>query len=189
MKKTSKLTSAAVLLVAGLVLLLCAGCAEDSSAVVAQGKVDNIRWALDDDGCLSFTGTGALPGVEYSLNIDTGLSDTVRPTWYDYRDQVEKVIVGANIDSVSMNAFMSFSLLRVLDISATVSSVDGYAVSGCPALERVIVRGAGTELERFCIGYVGGTPEDVMSGVTFEGVRGSDAERYAAACGADFESL
>ncbi|MBE6759105.1 MAG: hypothetical protein E7554_03340 [Ruminococcaceae bacterium] len=188
MKRTAKLTSVAALL-AALVLIFCVGCSDGSSAVVAQGKVDNIRWALDDAGKLSFTGTGALPGVEYSLNMDTGLSDTVRPQWYDYRDQVEEVIVGANIDSVSMNAFMSFSSMRVLDISATVESIDGYAVSGCPALEKVIIRGEHTELERFCIGYVGGVPEDVMSDVTFEGVRGSDTERYASACGADFDAL
>lgn len=191
MKRTStaKLTVIAAILLASLLMLTVAGCSGGSAEITASGKVDNIRWALDDEGCLSFTGTGALPGVEYVLSMDTGLSETVRPEWYAYRDQVKTVIVGANIDGVSMNAFMGFGSLRVIDISATVEHVDGYAVNGCAALERVIIRGAGTGLERYCIGYTGGTPEAVMSGVVFEGVRGSEAQRYASECGAKFSAL
>ena len=186
---TAKLTGIAAVVLAAVLMLACAGCGGGSADIVASGKVDNIRWALDDEGCLSFTGTGTLPGVEYVLSMDTGLSQTVRPEWYSCRDQVEKVIVGANIDGVSMNAFMNFTALRVIDISATVEHVDGYAVTGCASLERVIIRSGGTKLERYCIGYTGGTPEAVMSGVVFEGVRGSETQKYADDCGAKFSAL
>jgi len=191
MKRTiyATMRRAAVFVLTAVLVLACAGCSDSGSDVVAEGKVDNIRWALDDEGRLSFTGTGALPGVEYVLSMDTGLSETVRPEWYSFRDQVSTVIVGANIDGVSMNAFMGFGRLRTIDISATVEYIDGYAVNGCPALERVIIRGGRTELERYCIGYTGGVPEDIMSEVTFEGVRGSETERYAAVCGSHFDAL
>ncbi len=192
MKRTinAKLTAvAAAAIIAALMLVAAAGCSGGNADIVAGGKVDNIRWALDSEGCLSFTGTGALPGVEYVLSMDTGLSETVRPEWYSYRDDIKEVIVGANIDGISMNAFMGFGSLRVIDVSATVEYVDGYAVSGCSALEKVIIRGGRTELERFCIGYTGGTPENVMSGVVFEGVRGSQTQKYAEDCGAKFSAL
>lgn len=191
MKKISnvRLSAAAAAIILAILMLNAAGCGGGTAGIVADGKTDNIRWALDTEGCLSFTGTGTLPGVEYVLSMDTGLSETVRPAWYSCRDQVKTVIVGANIDGVSMNAFMGFGNLRVIDISSTVAHVDGYAVTGCPALERIIIRGADTELEKYCIGYTGGLPEAVMSGVTFEGVRGSQTQLYAADCGAKFSAL
>ena len=127
--------------------------------------------------------------MEYVLSMDTGLSETIRPEWYSYRDQIEEVIVGANIDGVSMNAFMGFGKLRVIDISTSVKHVDGYAVTGCPSLERIIIRGEHTDLERYCIGYTGGTPEDVIYTVTFVGARGSQVQQYAAECGAKFSAL
>lgn len=179
---------AAVLLLAAVMLTVSVGCS-GSAEVVAEGKVDNIRWILDDEGCLSFTGTGTLPGVEYVLSMETGLSETVRPDWYEHRGEVTAVNVGANIDGVSMNAFMGFPVLRTIDFSATVQHIDGYAVNGCPSLEKITIRCPRPELERFCIGYSGGTTEAVMEGVTIVGERGSQAESYAKTCGAKFSAL
>jgi|GEM_PF-1569428 len=174
------------------VLMLCTmlcGCAGKKAEIVAEGSVDNLRWALDAEGCLSFTGTGAIPGVEYILDAQTGQTVTVRPSWYDHRSAVTDIVIGGEIDSVSMNAFMSFGSLRTIDFGASVEHIDGYAVSGCPSLERVIVRAADPVLEKYCIGYVGGTPEDAMASVVFEGVPGSETQSYARECGAKFSKL
>lgn len=177
--------------VAAAVLLLTAfcGCSGAKSRIVAEGSVDNLRWALEADGCLSFTGTGAIPGVEYILDAETGQTMTVRPQWYDHRDSVTGIAIGGGIDSVSMNAFMGFESLRTVDLGASVLHVDGYALNGCPELERVIIRAAEVDMEKYCIGYSGGTPEDVMSSVTFVGVSGSEVQTYAKECGSKFSRL
>lgn len=170
-------------------LLTVIGCSGSGAQIAAQGTVDNVRWALDDDGCLSFTGTGAIPGVEYTLSMETGLSQTVYPEWYDYREQVTKVIIGTGIDSISMNAFLYFTSLEEMDISTSVTRIDGYAISGCTALERVIIRCPSVDMERYCIGYTGGIADSNLSGVTFVGAAGSQVEDYADACGARFSKL
>ena len=167
------------------VLTACGG----SASIVAEGKVDNLRWALDSDGCLSFTGTGAIPGTEYTLSMDTGLSEAVYPKWYDYRDQVTEVVVGTGIESISMNAFVSFPALRVIDLSESVKRINGYAVTGCYSLERVVIRCAGVDMQKYCIGYTGGTADSYLSGVTFVGAAGSQVKDYAEGCGAKFSKL
>lgn len=183
---------------ARIIIILCAavslltavcGCSGGSAQIISEGKVDNIRWALDDSGCLSFTGSGALPGVEYTLSMETGLSQTVYPEWYDFRDRITMVVVGSGIDSISMNAFMNFPVLRQIDFSATVNRIDGYAVTGCPALERVVIRCADVEMEKYCIGYIGGAADSTLADVTFAGIAGSQTEEYARGCGAKFSRL
>lgn len=170
-------------------LLSLAACSGGSATVVAEGKVDNLQWVLDSEGCLSFTGTGAIPGAEYTLSMDTGLSETVYPEWYDHQDQITKVVIGSGIESISMNAFMYFPSLCVIDMSATVKRVNGYAVTGCAALERVIIRCASVDMEKYCIGFTGGTADSYLSEVTFVGAAGSAVKRYAEECGAKFSKL
>jgi len=167
---------------------LCS-CSEKKADIVAQGSVDNLRWAIDEDGYLSFTGNGAIPGVEYILDAETGQTVTVLPKWYDYRDSVTGIIIGGGIDSLSMNSFMGFDSLRTIDLGASVLYIDGYAVSGCPRLDRVTIRAAEVEMEKYCIGYVGGAPEEVMSDVIFAGISGSEVQTYAKECGAKFNKL
>ena len=135
------------------------------------------------------TGTGAIPGVEYVFNTSTGLTDTVYPRWYDHRDSITRVVIGGGIDSVSMNAFMYFPELEEMDFAATVGAIDGYAVTGCSSLRRVIIRCPSVEMEKFCIGYSGGVAEDYLSQLVFQGVSGSQTESYAGLCGARFSRL
>jgi len=184
--RITALICSAVLLCA---LLAAAGCSGSRTQIIAEGKVDNLRWVLDDSGCLSFTGTGAIPGVEYALDAETGLTQTIYPGWYEHRGQITEVIIGGGIDSISMNAFMYFPALRVMDIAATVSTIDGYAVSGCTALERVTIRCASVDMEKFCIGFTGGAADSNLESVTFVGASGSQVEKYAADCGAKFSKL
>lgn len=171
-----------------LLLTVCA-CSGSTGGAVAKGSVDNLRWALDSKGCLSFTGSGAIPGVEYAFNTGTGMTDTIYPEWYDYREQITEVIIGSGIDGVSMNAFMYFPALREIDIAATVSVIDGYAVTGCTALERVTIRCASVEMEKYCIGYTGGTADSNLTDVVFVGAAGSQVQDYAGQCGARFSKL
>ncbi len=178
----------AIILSAVLLLTVC-GCSDKGSQIIAQGKVDNLRWAVDDGGCLSFTGTGAIPGVEYVFNTSTGMSDNVYPDWYSHRDSISRVVIGSGIDSISMNAFMYFPALRQIDVAATVGSIDGYAVTGCTALERVVIRGSAVEMEKYCIGFTGGTADRNLSEVVFEGIPGSQVESYAEQCQARFDRL
>lgn len=188
MKKVICVRLAAVLL-ALTALLATVGCSGSGSKIAAEGRVDNLRWALSEKGELSFTGTGAIPGVEYVLSMETGLSETVRPKWYDYRDEVTSIVIGEGIDSISMNAFMNFTELKTVDISSTVRVIDGYAITGCPSLEKVIVRGARVDMEKYCIGYTGGIAESCLSSVVFHGAAGSGVSEYAEQCGAKFSRI
>ena len=188
MKKALYIRFAAALL-AVIMLAGVAGCSGSSTKIIAEGRVDSLRWALTEKGELSFTGTGAISGVEYVLSMETGLSDTVRPGWYDYRDSITSVVIGEGIDGISMNAFMNFTALREMDISSTVQVIDGYAVTGCPSLEKVIIRGSRVEMEKYCIGYTGGTAESCLSSVVFYGTAGSGVKQYAQQCGAKYSEL
>jgi len=178
-----------ITILAVAMLLTAVGCSGSSSRIIAEGRVDNLRWAIDENGELSFTGTGAIPGEEYILSMETGLSETVRPEWYNYRDQVTGVIIGGGIDSVSMNAFVGFSSLWTVDISATVRTIDGYAIYACPSLEQIIIRGGNVDMERYCIGYTGGTAESYLSSVVFYGTADSGVKQYAQQCGAKYSEL
>ncbi len=189
MKRTLSTRTLAFFLVIMMLLATLCGCSGKKSDIVAEGSADNLRWAIDGDGYLSFTGNGAIPGVEYILDAETGQTVTVRPKWYDYRDSVTGIIIGGGIDSLSMNSFMGFDSLRTIDLGASVLYIDGYAVSGCPKLDRITIRAAEVEMEKYCIGYVGGTPEDMMSDVTFVGIAGSEVQAYAKECGAKFSKL
>lgn len=176
-----------LLLCAALLLLFCCSCGE--AELIASGKTDGVVWALDSDGCLSFSGTGTIPGEEYQLDPTTGLSTAVRPAWFEYRDSTTEIRIGREIEYISMNAFLGFDRVLSLDISASVRRIDGNAFAGCTALERVTVRGQSTTLERFCIGYTGAFADENLTEITFRGAAGSTIERYAAACGAKFEAL
>ncbi len=187
--KTALNTKIICALAAICLLLGLFGCSGADSTVIAEGKTGELRWVLEDNGCLSFTGNGAIPGVEYTFNTGTGLTDTVYPAWYEHRDSITEVIIGSGIDSVSMNAFMYFPSLTRIDFAATVSRIDGYAVTGCDSLRRVIVRCPAVEMEKFCIGYTGGTADGNLADVVFEGVPGSQTESYAKGCGARFSKL
>lgn len=187
--KTALNTKILCALAALCVLLGLCGCSEADYAVIAEGKAGELRWVLEDNGCLSFTGNGAIPGVEYTFNTETGLTDTVYPAWYEHRNGITEVIIGSGIDSVSMNAFMNFPSLTRIDFAATVSRIDGYAVTGCSSLRRVIIRCPNVDMEKYCIGYTGGTADSSLADVVFEGVRGSQAESYADLCGARFSRL
>lgn len=189
MKRSLSLRLGCAVLAALLLALCLCGCGSGKAAVVAEGRVDNLRWALDEDGCLSFTGTGAIPGIEYILDAQTGQTQTVYPVWYSHRDSVTAIDIGGGVDSLSMNAFSGFASLRTVELGSSVQHIDGYAISGCPQLERVVIRSAEVEMEKFCIGYSGGTPESAMSSVTFAGVPGSEVQEYARECGAKFSKL
>lgn len=187
--KKSDIMRILAILSAALLCLCISGCGKDSIVTVAEGRTAAIRWALDNEGCLSFTGAGALPGVEYSLSMETGQSETIYPEWYAYREQVTNVVIGSGIDSISMNAFMNFPLLSDIDMSTSVRHIYGYAVTGCPSLERITIRCSTVEMEKYCIGFVGGTAEDCLEDIVFKGRAGSDVEKYADSCGADFRAL
>lgn len=188
MKKelNKRVVALSALLLALLVLLVLCGC---SPSVVATGKSDGIAWTLDSDGTMTFSGSGTIPGAEYALNGETGESQDVYPDWFDHRGSVRAIVVENGVEHISMNAFLNFDGAISVDIAESVKTVEGYAFSGCTALEKFTTRGASTSLERYCVGYSSGGENDNLSSITFVGIAGSDVERYADSCGAHFRRL
>lgn len=100
----------------------------------------------------------------YGENGTRGYSKKTDVPWYEYRDQITKIVVEDGITSlgnysfmecenvtevylsntltfIGVNAFSTCSKLTSITIPATVKTINGYAFNKCYALERVVFEG------------------------------------------------
>ena len=91
----------------------------------ASGTVnDTINWAIDMNGNLTITGTGAMP--DYAKIED-------RP-WHDYRTLATTITVGEGITSVGKLAFNSFTGLERVTLSDTVTTLGYDSFAHCATI-------------------------------------------------------
>ena len=98
-----------------------------NAADVASGTAGDISWKLTDDGTLTFSGTGAIPG--YTL--------TARPDWYAFEAQIKKVVIESGITKVGNNAFNGYSVLSEVILPDTLTDIRNNVFCDCTNLSYV----------------------------------------------------
>ena len=98
-----------------------------NAADVASGTAGDISWKLTDDGTLTFSGTGAIPG--YTL--------TARPDWYAFEAQIKKVVIESGITKVGNNAFNGCSVLSEVILPDTLTDIRNNVFCDCTNLSYV----------------------------------------------------
>ena len=98
-----------------------------NAADVASGTAGDISWKLTDDGTLTFSGTGAIPG--YTL--------TARPDWYAFEAQIKKVVIESGITKVGNNAFNGCSVLSEVILPDTLTEIRNNVFYDCTNLSYV----------------------------------------------------
>ena len=106
-----------------------AGAAE----LISSGECgDNINWTLDENGLLTISGTGEM---QCSLG-----------PWYDYRDNIKKVIIGNGVTSIAYGAFMLCTNLSDVSIPDSVAFIDKQAFYDCDSLTSITIPASVTDM-------------------------------------------
>ncbi len=105
------------------------GIAEDSAEIVEQGSYgDNITYALDADGVLTFTGTGEMSDFTNS---------TLSQNPFYKKEGITKIIVGNGITAIGQYDFLSCPDTETVIISDTVTSIHSGAFRNNKSLTSV----------------------------------------------------
>lgn len=122
-KKLFALFTAIVLCVTSL------GVMSASAATVASGNCSStVSWALDSEGTLTVSGTGAMP--DYEANTTP---------WYSNRDNIKKVVIADGITSIGSWAFYSSSNLEAISFGSNVTKIGLRAFATCKKITNVII--------------------------------------------------
>ena len=93
----------------------------------AEGS--NLTWALDDDGILTISGTGAMK--------DYGYSGRTEVPWYDQRNTITKVVFENGVTHIGSFAFYQHTALTSFEMADSVVSFGQGAFQGCSALTTI----------------------------------------------------
>ena len=93
----------------------------------AEGS--NLTWALDDDGILTISGTGAMK--------DYGYSGRTEVPWYDQRNTITKVVFENGVTHIGSFAFYQHTALTNFEMADSVVSFGQGAFQGCSALTTI----------------------------------------------------
>ena len=91
----------------------------------------NLTWAVDENGTLTISGTGAMTDYAYSL----------RAPWYGYRTRITAVVAEAGVTSIGSFAFNDCSHITTVTLPAELTAVGNYAFDGCTGLTDVAYNG------------------------------------------------
>lgn len=91
---------------------------------------DNLTWTFED-GTLTIQGTG--PMFDYN--------NEELPPWYNYRDEMENVIITAGVTGIGTYAFSNCGNLTGVTIPASVTTIEKSAFSACTGLTDVYYSG------------------------------------------------
>ena len=134
--------------------------AQFDETMLASGSCgDNATWALTGNGTLSVVGTGAIG--DYT-------DETTQP-WYEYRDNIQSIIIGEGITVVGENAFRNCKAAESLTLPNTLVEIKRYGFGSCEGLTGVTLPNSlttiGTYAFRYCIGLTEITiPQNLTNG-------------------------
>ena len=133
------------LLWAALGLVALQACHHEEMPVVADsgacgGDGSNLTWTLTEDGTLTISGEG-----EMALYLPPISGQKDLPPWYDYREDVERVVIDEGVTRIGRCAFYGHTNLALVTISSSVASVFPQAFWGCTRLTAIQVDEANPE--------------------------------------------
>ena len=120
------------------VLIWGTGCADDKE--IAHGISGSLTWTLSSDGTLLISGKGEI--CDYQVAPTENL-----PTWFGYRNDILKVIIGDEVSRIGNFAIYRCENLTSVSIGNSVSSIGIRAFSGCSSLVSVNIPASLTIIE------------------------------------------
>ncbi len=105
-----------------------------SSGKYNGGDIINTWWAYyDDTKTLEFVSATTKYNETGKLaNVDEGYTD-----WSEYKNQIEHIIVGDNIDKISGAAFSGYKNLKDIRLGNKVAQIDAGAFTDCESLTTI----------------------------------------------------
>lgn len=157
------------LILAAVMLTSFAGAIPVFAEAVAEGSCgESLTWVLDGEGTLTISGTGDMTNYTWSN----------RPSWYDYRTSIRKVVIEEGVTSVGSDAFWGYDYLSGVQLPSTMKALYDSAFSACDALTEVTIPPS-VDVIDFAFSY----------GITIKGYKYSGAEVFASLIEATFISL
>lgn len=86
-----------------------------------------LTWTLGKDGGLTVSGTGVMTNYTYKSEMP----------WYQYRDQIQSVVIGEEVTSIGDYAFYGLPNLTKVTIPKGLTAVGSYAFKNCTGLTDV----------------------------------------------------
>jgi len=89
---------------------------EKSGTNIAEGTIGGtVTWAIESDGTLRISGTGAIPNYERNKGNDG--------PWYPYKKNVKAIVVEDGITSIGNYAFYNLTKATTIDIAHSVEFI------------------------------------------------------------------
>ncbi len=105
-----------------------------SSGKYNGSDIINTWWAYyDDTKTLEFVSAT----TKYNETGSVGNVDKDGPSWGEYKDVIEHVIVGDNIAKISGSAFLNYTVLKDVRMGKNVNQIDASAFNGCTSLTTI----------------------------------------------------
>ena len=90
----------------------------------------SVRWVLGEDGTLTISGTGAMCAEEMP--------------WWEFRSQINRVVIESGVTTVGSNAFNGCSNLTAVELPDTLTAIGDYAFAWSNVAEITIPDGVVT---------------------------------------------
>lgn len=121
--------------------------------IQCTGRADNIVdagscgadviWELDKNGTLVISGSGTM--MDYG---SVGETIYMCAPWYEYRDNIQQVIIRDGVTSIGRCAFLFCESMKTVSIPESVTAIGGYAFSNCKKLESIELPTGITKINR-----------------------------------------
>ena len=126
---------------------------------------DDLYWILDEDGVMTFVGSGAMAdyaSVEKSFSKSYYYVTTA--PWFSYREKIKSVVIPQGVTRIGAYAFYGnytsgqygFSALTSVTISDSVTSIGNYAFYNCDTLKEISIPGNVTAIGKDAFAYSDG---------------------------------
>lgn len=107
------------------------------------GKVASYGYKYDEETkTLYFDSSGEMPDY----------SEDNRPGWYEYKDEIEKLVISDTTIDIGDYAFADCVNLKEIEYGASVQKIGKYAFYGCDGLVEQTVPSTVTEIEDYAFG-------------------------------------
>ncbi len=106
----------------------------------------DLTWTMREDGCLEFSGTGAM----------TNYIASTQP-WADYRASITSIEIPSGVTSIGNYAFYNCSNLTDTTVNGSaLTRIGNYAFSGCGAIINVVIPAGVTDIGNFAFNNCAG---------------------------------
>ncbi len=126
------------LLIIVLLTTLCMAVSVSAAEVASGTCGENLTWTLNDEGTLTISGSGEMDDEDWEatrcMADGHGWHDIQLPPWFDYRADIQTVVLPEGLTSIGQCAFRSCQTLTTINLPDSLRSIGTEAFAFCPRL-------------------------------------------------------